>query len=89
MLEVDDAFLPENAGRYELEASPDGARCRRTRAGADLALSVAELGSAYLGGVSLSALAQAGRVNEVTPGALARADLFFGSMPAPWCATDF
>jgi predicted acetyltransferase len=89
VLEVVDAFLPENEGRYELQAGPDGAGCRRTRADPDLALSVAELGSAYLGGVALSALAAAGRVEERTPGALARADLVFGSDPPPWCATDF
>jgi len=89
VIEVSDSFLPENEGRYELDGGPDGARCRRSRAQADLALSVAELGSAYLGGVRLGALAQAGRVAELTPGALARADLMFGSDPPPWCATDF
>jgi predicted acetyltransferase len=89
VLEVADAFLPENDGRYELEGGPDGARCRRTRAEPDLALSVADLGSAYLGGVPLSALAGAGRVEERRWGALGRADLMFGSDTAPWCATDF
>ena len=89
VLEVDDAFLPENAGCYELDGGPDGARCRRTNAGPDLRLSVAALGSAYLGGVSLASLAAAGRVEESTPGALARADLVFGSDVPPWCSTDF
>ena len=89
VLEVNDAFLPENDGSYELDAGPDGARCRRTKAAPDLRLSVAELGSAYLGGVSLTTLAAAGRVEESTPGALARADLMFGSDIPPWCSTDF
>jgi len=89
VLDVTDEFLPENEGRYELEASPDGARCRRTTSEPDLRLSVAELGSAYLGGVALSALAAAGRVDECTSGALARADLAFGSDDPPWCSTDF
>jgi predicted acetyltransferase len=89
VVEVTDAFLPENEGRYELEGGPDGARCRRTNAGPDLRLSVAELGSAYLGGVSLSSLAAAGRVEESTPRALARADLLFGLDVPPWCSTDF
>ena len=89
VVDVTDAFLPANNDRYELEAGPHGARCRRSRAEPDLALSVAELGSAYLGGVSLSSLAAAGRVEERTPGALARADLVFGSDTPPWCATDF
>lgn len=89
VIEVVDEFLPENDGRYELEAGPDGARCRRTSAGPDLRLSVAALGSAYLGGVSLTALAAAGRVEEVTTGAVGRADLVFGSDVPPWCSTDF
>jgi len=89
VIEVVDEFLPENDGRYELEAGPDGARCRRTSAGPDLRLSVAELGSAYLGGISLTALAAAGRVEEVTTGAVGRADLVFGSDVPPWCSTDF
>jgi predicted acetyltransferase len=89
VLEVSDTFLPENDGRYELEGGPDGARCRRTRGEPQLALSVAELGSAYLGGVSLVALAAAGRVEELEPGALARADLLLGSDRPPWCSADF
>jgi predicted acetyltransferase len=89
VLGVTDFFLPENDGQYELEAGPDGAHCRRTNAAPDLRLSVAELGSVYLGGVSLTSLAAAGRVEESTPGALARADLVFGSDDPPWCSTDF
>lgn len=89
VLDVVDPFLPENEGRYELEGSPDGARCKRSTANPDLALTVAELGSAYLGGMSLTALAGAGRVEERTAGALRRADLMFGSDEPPWCSTDF
>ena len=89
VLGVTDPFLPENEGRYELDAGPDGARCRRSNAGPDLLLSVAELGSAYLGGVSLTSLAAAGRVEEQSTGALGRADLLFGSDVPPWCSTDF
>jgi predicted acetyltransferase len=89
VVEVIDPFLPENDGRYQLDGGPDGARCRRSTANPDLALTVAELGSAYLGGVALSSLATAGRVEELTPGAVARADLLFGSDALPWCATDF
>ena len=89
VLDVVDGFLPENEGRYDLEAGPDGARCRRAGGHADLRLSVAELGSAYLGGVSLASLAAAGWVEECTSGAVARADLMFGSDDPPWCSTDF
>jgi hypothetical protein len=50
---------------------------------------VADLGAAYLGGVRFATLARAGRVTELTPDALARADTLFTSEPAPWCATPF
>jgi predicted acetyltransferase len=89
VLEVADGFCPANAGRYALEGSPDGAHCRRTAEGADLRLDVADLGATYLGGVRFSTLARAGRVVELSPGALARADALFAAEPLPWCATDF
>jgi hypothetical protein len=46
---------------------------------------VLELGTVYLGGPALSALAAAGRVRELTAGALARASAAFGwhRMPNP------
>jgi predicted acetyltransferase len=93
VLDVTDAFCPWNAGRWRLAASGDpGAATptvERSDAPADLALDVAELGAAYLGGVRLSELARAGRVDELVPGALRRADALFGSDRAPWCVTMF
>ena len=56
---------------------------------ADLALSVRELGAAYLGGVSLVALAGAGRVRELRQGALAEASVAFASDVAPWLPHGF
>jgi predicted acetyltransferase len=88
-LEVRDAFLPPNEGVYELVGGPDGAACRPAAGAADLALDVADLGSLYLGGVRPSTLGRAGRVRELTPGALRRADAMFATDPAPYCATDF
>lgn len=89
VIEVADTFCPENTGRYELEGGPDGAVCRPTTAAPDLALDVADLGAAYLGGVQFSTLAWAGRVRALTPRALERADALFGSDVVPWCATPF
>ncbi|MBF6589674.1 MAG: GNAT family N-acetyltransferase [Ktedonobacterales bacterium] len=86
---VADAFLAGTAGSYMLEAGADGAECRPTADDADLALDVADLGAAYLGGVSFSTLARAGRVVELKDGALARADALFASDPAPYCGTPF
>ncbi|MBT3153454.1 GNAT family N-acetyltransferase [Streptomyces sp. CHD11] len=89
VFEVEDAFCPWNAGRWRLTGDPKGASCERTEDTADLALSVRELGAAYLGGVSLTALAAAGRVREVRRGALAEASLAFGSDRAPWLPHGF
>jgi predicted acetyltransferase len=85
VLDVTDPLLPANTGRWRLTAGPDDARCTPTDDPADLACTVLELGAAYLGGTSLAALAAAGRVREVTPGALHRASAAFGwhRMPNP------
>jgi predicted acetyltransferase len=89
VLAVEDAFCPWNGGRWRLTGDPKGASCARTEDAPDLALSVRELGSAYLGGVSLDALAAAGRVRELRQGALAEASLAFGSTVAPWLPHGF
>lgn len=90
VFEVADRFRPAGAGRYILDAGTGGAECRRAAADeADLALEVADLGAAYIGGVRFSTLARAGRVWELRPGALGRADALFASTPLPWCSTDF
>lgn len=89
VFEVEDAFCPWNAGRWRLSGDAKGASCERTSDGADLALSVRELGAAYLGGVRLSSLGAAGRVREVRAGALAEASVGFGSDVAPWLPHGF
>lgn len=88
---VDDEFRPDGdaAGRFALEGGPDGAQCERTNVDPDLALGVADLGAAYLGGVTFSTLARARLVEERTPGALARADAMFRADPAPFVMTEF
>ncbi|MFE2421022.1 GNAT family N-acetyltransferase [Streptomyces hokutonensis] len=89
VLEVEDVFCPWNEGRWRLVGDAKGASCKRTEESADLALSVRELGSAYLGGFSLASLAGAGRVRELRAGALAEASLAFGSAVAPWLPHGF
>ncbi|MCX4582122.1 GNAT family N-acetyltransferase [Streptomyces sp. NBC_01481] len=89
VFDVDDAFCPWNAGRWRLTGDHKGASCKRTEDHADLALSVRELGAAYLGGVSLAALAGAGRVRELRQGALAEASVAFASDVAPWLPHGF
>jgi predicted acetyltransferase len=76
-------------GRYALEGGPAGAQCSRTTEKADLALGIGALGSLYLGGPSLRTLAAGGEVEELSPGAVARADSMFSNRPVPWCSTWF
>jgi predicted acetyltransferase len=89
VVDVVDEFRPVTGGRYEITGSPDGAYCRRTTKEPDLAMTIADLGSLYLGGVAASSLAQARRIEERTPGAVRRADAFFASDPPPHNQTAF
>ncbi|MEV4948232.1 GNAT family N-acetyltransferase [Streptomyces sp. NPDC053755] len=76
-------------GRYRLDASPEGAACARTTASADLVLDVAELGTLSLGDESVVRLAALGRVEEVSPGAAALADVLLRTPRRPWCPDVF
>ncbi|MCI3239203.1 GNAT family N-acetyltransferase [Streptomyces spinosisporus] len=89
VLDVEDTFCPWNTGRWRLTGDPKGASCARTEDSADLSLTVRELGSAYLGGVSLDSLAAAGRVHELRQGALTEASVAFASTVPPWLPHGF
>ena len=85
VLEVDDPFCPWNSGRHRLR---DG-RCEPTEDPADLALGAEALGSIYLGGTPVTALAAAGRVRELRDGALLEAATAFRGAVEPWCPEIF
>jgi len=85
VVELTDAFLPENAGRWRL--GPRGAE--RTTAAAELALDVTGLASVYLGGFSFADLVRASRAAELAPGAVERADTLFRTAAQPWCMEIF
>ncbi|MFE4697559.1 GNAT family N-acetyltransferase [Streptomyces sp. NPDC056738] len=89
VFEVEDSFCPWNEGRWRLTGDTKGAVCARTEDAPDLALTVRELGAAYLGGVSLASLAAAGRVRELRQGALTEASTAFTSTLAPWLPHGF
>jgi len=78
VIEVTDPLIEENNGRFLL----DGTRVSGQRE-PDLSLDVATLGILYLGGGSVGALAAAGRVTELRPGAVAEADAAFRWHRAP------
>ena len=83
-LRVHDEFCPWNDGTYRLEAGADGADCTRSEREPQIELGVSDLGAVYLGGVSFSILAQAGRVKENRPGTQALADRMFRTERHPW-----
>ncbi len=86
---VDDDTGGYAAGRYLLDAGPDGAECRSTTESADLRISQRALASIYLGGFSLRQVFIGGGVEELTAGALLRADAMFTTTLAPWNSTGF
>ncbi|HYM48992.1 MAG TPA: GNAT family N-acetyltransferase [Candidatus Limnocylindrales bacterium] len=89
VLDVRDAFCPWNQRRWKLETSDGTASCTQTREDADLGIDVADLAAIYLGGNRIGTLAQAQRIDERRPGAVALADAMFASERTPWCPTHF
>lgn len=77
------------AGRFALEAGPDGADCRPTAESAELTLPAAALGAAYLGGTRLRTLADAGLVDEHRAGAVDTADRLLTGEQVPFCPLHF
>jgi predicted acetyltransferase len=88
-LRVRDAFCPWNDRQVELVGGPAGAECRPREGAADLSLDAADLAALYLGGNRFRTLFEAGRVQELRPGAIARADAMFATDRAPWCPSHF
>lgn len=76
-------------GRYRLDASPEGVSCVRTDESADLAFDIAELGVLAFGDESAVRLTRLGRVEELTAGAAARADLLFRTPLRPFSPDIF
>jgi predicted acetyltransferase len=85
VFDVRDSFCPWNEGRWRLE----GGKAARTDDGADIALDVSDLGSVYLGGFTFRDLQRAGRLDELTHGAVYSADATFRTEGFPWCPEIF
>ena len=84
---VDDAGFA--GGTYLLDASPSGAACRPTKESPALRLPVDVLGSVVLGGIPLSLLASARRLDVLDASCLAEADALLRWPVQPWCTTWF
>jgi predicted acetyltransferase len=89
VFEVRDPFCEWNTGRWHLWGHPAGAFCDRTDRDPDIVLGIEELSAIYLGGVSLASLQAAGRVTEISPGAVTQASTAFGWPVTPWCPDEF
>ncbi|UDY37111.1 GNAT family N-acetyltransferase [Dermatobacter hominis] len=93
-LSIDDAVRPGSGGTFRLQVDGGSASCERVSpaplgpSGADLSMSVADLGARVLGAGSFRAVARAGRI-QGDADALAQADAMFDADPPPWTDTKF
>jgi predicted acetyltransferase len=89
ILEVVDPGAPGGRWCLELDAGPDGARCRESDRSPDVTLPVAALGASYLGGTRLHNVVLATGADERREGALAELDALLRTSTEPACSTRF
>jgi predicted acetyltransferase len=77
------------AGRFRLDAGPDGATCTPTTDSPDVTVAVQALGAASLGGTRLADAAASWPVVEHRAGALVELDRLLRTSAEPWCSTFF
>ena len=85
VLDVRDELCPWNQARWRVA----NGSAERTTAPADLQLDVSALASTYLGGFTFEQLRWSGRLEELKPGAVERADELFRTERLPWCPELF
>ena len=88
VLDVVDAQVPANHGRWRLAVADGTTTCERTDDDPDVTLDVDVLGSLYLGGVSAVALADARRL-DASSDVVDRLDRMFRAARAPLSTFDF
>ncbi|MGC0420878.1 GNAT family N-acetyltransferase [Embleya sp. AB8] len=89
VLQVRDAAVRANDGRFRLTVGEAGTTWAATEAPADLVLDVAELAACYLGATPVSRLVAAGLVVEATPGAARRLDAALRTDFLPFAHEDY
>jgi predicted acetyltransferase len=87
VLDIEDAMCPWNSGRFSLHGQTG--RVSRTHESADIHLPISSLGSAYLGGITFSRMADVNAVAAKNDHAIEKADRIFHSARAPWCPEIF
>ena len=89
VVEIGDAILPEQAGRWRWTAARDGVGAlERTDAAADVTLDIGDLGAVWLGGQTIAARAAAGYVTG-DPAAGAALDAALRTPTGPVTTIDF
>ena len=86
---VEDDLLSGNTGTWRLDTTTDNVTVTKVNDAPEVTMHMRELGAAYLGGTRFSELQNAGRVHELTEGAVRRLDLLFAADRAPWCPEIF
>lgn len=88
-VELHDRTRPTNTGRWRLAVRDAVGEADRVDTAADLELDASDLGAVWLGGVRVTALVDAGRVVERTPGAAWKLSRMFAGPTAPWSSWWF
>jgi GNAT superfamily N-acetyltransferase len=89
VVEVADEQAPWNAGRWRIRVKEGVGEATLTDDTAQVALPVAALGAAYLGGTSLAELHRAGVIAEHDPGAVRELSRAFRTDVGPYAARGF
>lgn len=84
VFEVVDDFCPWNEGRWSFEISRGKARVTKTDEDAHIKLHARELGAVYLGAFTFAEFERALRAEELSGGAVERADGLFRTARKPW-----
>lgn len=89
VFEVQDAMCPWNAGRWSLEAGPEGAHVSRSKESAQLTLDISGLAQLLFGFVSPTQATRIGRAEAAPDAPLALWDAMWKTEYAPFCPDGF
>ncbi len=84
IFKIQDDFLPWNQEILELSCESGKVSCSTSNKNPDIVLNAGDLGAVYLGGINFSTLFSANRIEELTQGSVAKANLMFSTSRKPW-----
>ena len=80
---------PAEAGTYVIDIDDSQASVKKTTDKPDVMMTPADLSVIYMGGAKPGPLVEAGRIDIITTGSLAKLHSMFSTDSAPWCAHYF